>query len=552
MAEFRGFGPPGTGKTSRLATRDIPRAVDKYGPDAVMVVSFTRAAALEIATKKSRDTGQTIPLPPENVGTLHSICFRGFKQPELMIQHTARWNEMYPQYAMASQGKIDVEGAIDDQFSGSFGDKLLNLYNIFRAKMVNPKAYPKQVSMFVKKWEAYKKQHRVFDFTDLIERGIKELPRAPGDPQVLFLDEVQDFSQLELTLARSWGVMCEWMVMVGDDDQTIYGFTGADPKAFLNPPVDDDHKFILKKSYRVPSEILKRSMRLIRQVQFREPKEYEPRDGDPGQVVESMEAWKNPEEIIDEATSLMRQGKSVMILASCAYMIDPVKRALKQRGAPFGNRYRIKRGDWNPLAGGTKKVTARDILVRFTDMDFEDPYWSVPDLLDWAKNLKVGPHGLLPRRGNKAITKLKAAVAEGADGLHTSRNVLSQVLSPAAISPALSRNVDWLVENLKPAKQKSVAYPVKVLRNNGAEYLKGPPLITIGTIHSVKGGEADVVFLYPDISIKAEEEAASNPDKRDGLRRLFYVGMTRAREKLVIMSPNVNPKHVVKATFMEF
>jgi DNA helicase-2/ATP-dependent DNA helicase PcrA len=108
------------------------------------------------------------------------------------------------------------------------------------------------------------------------------------------------------------------------------------------------------------------------------------------------------------------------------------------------------------------------------------------------------------------------------------------------------------VQNLKPAKQKSVAYPVKVLRNNGAEYLKGPPLITIGTIHSVKGGEADVVFLYPDISIKAEEEAASNPDKRDGLRRLFYVGMTRAREKLVIMSPNVNPKHVVKATFMEF
>jgi DNA helicase-2/ATP-dependent DNA helicase PcrA len=445
-----------------------------------------------------------------------------------------------------------VEGAIDEQFSGSFGDKLLNLYNILRAKMISPKAYPKQVSMFANKWEAYKRSHNVFDFTDLIEKALTDLPRAPGNPQVLFLDEVQDFSKLELTLARSWGTLCEWMVMVGDDDQTIYGFTGADPKAFLNPPIPDSHKFILKKSYRVPANILKRSMQLIRKVQYREPKEYEPRDGDPGEVLESMEAWKSPDEVIDQAADYMRQGKSVMILASCSYMIDPVKRELKRRGIPFGNRYRIKRGDWNPLAAGNKKVTARDILVRFIDSDPQDPYWSVPDLLDWVKNLKVSPEGLLPKRGNKAIAALKKACEEGADGLHTCRNVLDNVLSPAAISPALNRNVEWLMENLKPDKQKSITYPVKVMRTVGEEFLKGPPLITIGTIHSVKGGEADVVFLYPDISIKAEEEAASNPDKMDNLRRLFYVGMTRAKEKLIIMSPNVNPNHIVKATFLDF
>ena len=49
MEEFRIFGPPGTGKTSRLATRDVPRAVERFGPEKVMLTSFTRAAAAEIA-----------------------------------------------------------------------------------------------------------------------------------------------------------------------------------------------------------------------------------------------------------------------------------------------------------------------------------------------------------------------------------------------------------------------------------------------------------------------------------------------------------------------
>src|SRR5579885_1884867 len=64
--EFRIFGPPGTGKTTSL-TRQIRRAVDRYGRDSVLVTSFSRAAAAELA-------GRDLPLSPDRVGTLHSHC----------------------------------------------------------------------------------------------------------------------------------------------------------------------------------------------------------------------------------------------------------------------------------------------------------------------------------------------------------------------------------------------------------------------------------------------------------------------------------------------
>jgi len=66
-SEYRIYGPPGTGKTTSL-TRQIQRAVEKFGADAVLVTSFSRAAAAEL-------TGRDLPIAGERVGTLHSHCY---------------------------------------------------------------------------------------------------------------------------------------------------------------------------------------------------------------------------------------------------------------------------------------------------------------------------------------------------------------------------------------------------------------------------------------------------------------------------------------------
>ena len=76
MKEYRIFGPPGTGKTTRLATKSIPRAVEEFGPDRVVVASFTKGAAREIA---SRD----IEVREDHVGTIHALCYRALGNPTI-------------------------------------------------------------------------------------------------------------------------------------------------------------------------------------------------------------------------------------------------------------------------------------------------------------------------------------------------------------------------------------------------------------------------------------------------------------------------------------
>ncbi len=69
------------------------------------------------------------------------------------------------------------------------------------------------------------------------------------------------------------------------------------------------------------------------------------------------------------------------------------------------------------------------------------------------------------------------------------------------------------------------------------EVLDREPRLHVGTIHSFKGAEADVVFLFPDVSTQAWEAYHRSSVGRDAINRLFYVGMTRARETLVLCQP---------------
>jgi hypothetical protein len=88
-SEYRIFGPPGTGKTTNL-TRQIRRAVERYGENAVLITFFSRAAAHELA-------GRDLPVDPDRVGTLHSHCFHALGGPEIAEANVEDWNRSHPQ-----------------------------------------------------------------------------------------------------------------------------------------------------------------------------------------------------------------------------------------------------------------------------------------------------------------------------------------------------------------------------------------------------------------------------------------------------------------------
>jgi hypothetical protein len=110
-SEYRIFGPPGTGKTTNL-TRQIRRAVDRYGPASVLVTSFSRSAAAEL-------TGRDLPIEPDRIGTLHSHCYHALGQPVIAESCVDEWNRENPRLALTSAKKrrrLDGDAAAEDGF----------------------------------------------------------------------------------------------------------------------------------------------------------------------------------------------------------------------------------------------------------------------------------------------------------------------------------------------------------------------------------------------------------------------------------------------------
>jgi DNA helicase-2/ATP-dependent DNA helicase PcrA len=522
MDEYRIFGPPGTGKTTSLATKYIPDAIEKFGPEKVMVVSFTRTAAMKIARQKSIKTGQRIALPPENVGTLHSICYHALAQPTIvetdknLIQE---WNSQNPRYTIY-QYKTATLDLMGESASSNDGDQLLANVNNLRNRLAT--IFPMKD-------------------TDLIELCIDTIPYAPMQPDVIFVDEAQDMTKLQLKLIRNWALECKWIILVGDDDQCIFSFTGATPDAFLYPPVDDKKKTILRQSYRVPQEILTRANKLIKKVNHRESKEYLARQYN-GQTVQGAcktikSTWKEPDGIVTMALKYLDKDKSIMFLASCAYMLTNLKEQLKQNGVPFHNPYRVSRGDWNPLQSSGSGVSAREILLDFLSNGIDPNWWNINQFVTWAQFVKTGPTGLVHGRGRPGIAALKKAIEKNEPGLHTAENVAPQLLTPIALQHAKAHDVQWLYDNLKSQRQETFEYPKRIYNMYGKKKIEQTPKAIIGTIHSVKGEDADIVFLFPDISWQAHTQMEKSEENCEAVYRVFYVGMTRAREELIICTP---------------
>jgi len=89
------------------------------------------------------------------------------------------------------------------------------------------------------------------------------------------------------------------------------------------------------------------------------------------------------------------------------------------------------------------------------------------------------------------------------------------------------------------SKRATYLYPATIIKKRGVKNLAAQPRITIGTIHSVKGGTTDHVILFPDLSPQAAREMHVNPS---ALIRLFYVALTRARRSVSIAQPGSNLK----------
>ncbi|MCP4878298.1 MAG: ATP-dependent helicase [Gammaproteobacteria bacterium] len=545
MIEYRAIGPPGCGKTTWLQ-KQVKLAVQKHGSGSVLLASLTRAAAAELA-------GRDMPVDEQSIGTLHAHAYRSLDRPELAQdkKHIDAWNEYvckkgYEHWRLTKSLKQDDMGKASHE-EQTEGDELYEMAETFRHRCIPFDDWMvDRVQSWFEAWQDFKEMSFAMDFTDMIVKASEVVERAPGNPRFVFLDEAQDLSLLELKLARKWAEHCEVFIMVGDPDQCLYEWRGSSPLNFENPKLDEANYKYLSQSWRVPAAVHRVAVNWIEQVPGRRKVEYLPRkkngDGPTVQGVcrnEDDLSFQTPEELFEDAEKYLSQTvelddgtirpKTVMFLGSAGYMLHPIIRFLREEGIPFHNPYNTKRGDWNPLgAVGRKGSTSMAERIRaFAYCEWLNNW---DELVKWLPLLKLEHF-----RESRFVTSKHI---ESLHGRHDA-DELKTVLSEEAIKRAIATDFAWLVDGMKAQYKnlRSTHYAIRLVEKNGEAILNKKPQIMLGTIHSVKGGQADVVYVFPDLSPAADDEWQDDRSK-PGICRVFYVAMTRAREELVLCDPS--------------
>lgn len=547
---LRVYGPPGTGKTTYLAKR-VQATIARHGPASTLISSYSVTAAKEIA---SRFAGDLRPLSTM-IGTLHSHAFRAIGHPIVALDPKVigDWNEqVVPEWALTPSSR---QGGGNVAESGSFsadaslartGDELLGAMGRLRAALTPSEDWPSNVREFAEKYSAWKHEVGAIDFEDMITEAYwraHDGERPPGGPSRFVVDEAQDMTPLEIALVLEWGrhESIERLVIGMDDDQAINRWRGGDPEPLLNLHGPDVVDHVLDQSWRVPESVRQIAERWVCNLSHRRDKVYRPRvDADGSAVIGAayrVPLRLNSPELVSAALAEADAGRTVMIISACNYMLEQLIANLRAQGVPFHNPYRPSEGRWNPLGRRGEGITSTSERVR-RYMSLLDHDWTGSDIQCWSELVKLKDAGM-------RVGARKAIAGFSPNGVVSWEDLAGLFSEPEQLERAVQPDLDWLAGCLLKDKQKVAEYPIQIARKHGAAALDAEPKIVVGTIHSVKGAAADIVYVCPDVSAAAARSMnpALGRGGFDEAIRQFYVAMTRAYQELRILAPS-NAKHL--------
>jgi len=489
------FGPPGTGKTHTLLGFLEKELRNNVHPKRIAYLSFTVAARQE-ATTRAQATLNIDPDDLEYFRTLHSVAYRQLDMTGAgLITRASDLDDFAELVGMEFNSQAADAGL---QFGVAKGDQYLAFDHYRRHRgLTVEKAYRSwpdplpwwEVEYFCRSYHDWKTSDGWSDFTDLLETG---RGLYPLDVDVVFVDEAQDLSLLQWKALDVIAAKAKRIYIAGDDDQAIFSWAGAEPEEFLRR---EGEISVLDQSYRLPRSVHNLAGDLIQRIRGeRQAKEWRPRkeEGRVRQIVE----WSDIQ-IPDEG--------SVLILYRNHYLAADPERLLRDHGLPYTFNNRRAPGlthapaviHWHKLTKG-EAVTRRQVVNTLTAM-----------------------------KGTERIRNFLKSVP--ADHLLT----LSDL---AKLGLEQGPELQWW-EALDTLPREEIQYIRTIGRRFGPSVLVDEPRVRLSTIHAAKGAEADHVILLTQVSRRVRKTIDYKPDAET---RVFYVGVTRARETLTLVGED-NP-----------
>lgn len=531
------IGGAGTGKTTALLGL-MDGAIKKYrDPFQIGFVSYTRAARRE-ASSRAGERFNVDPKDLERSGwfrTLHAICYRCLGAGKELIASDAagrKWIEEAIQEKLPDgAATVPADG---EWYSGGGGQtdasKALALWEAARSRLVPLATVHGEVSRcvddlrnlsyctrVVAQYEQAKRLDGRCDFTDLLARfsGWRfdidgptrcdpegEVPDIP----VWLLDEQQDASQLLHAVCERLIAPADWVYAVGDPFQSIYGFAGADPHFFMHGFSYAKSK-IMPQSFRCPRRVLELGEDILRGCSDYADRGIRPKQEDG--LIEKEYTIYLPQ--------IVRGDESWLVLTRTNF-----------QAAKLGHALTAARIPWRGTKGGstwTAPVRNTAILA-LHNLQGDYPI----DGGEWKAIVQM-----IPARCNGAalLTRGTKKLWEDAN-LQESRGqfpfIRKSLIWEVGATPELIAKIDsgtWhdLIENSHAVVDASQRWGVEMVTE---------PKIRLGTIHSAKGAEEENVCLLSSIPQQVVNGMRTRRGE-DEERRVAYVGVTRAKRRLVIL-----------------
>ena len=581
---------PGSGKTLTIVNR-VKYLIEKQKvrPEEILVVTFTRFAAAEMKSRLCLVMGKRDL--PVTVGTFHGIYYGILKWAYRMNQENILSETEKYQILRGVINKERMEIFDEEDFIQDIAAEIGKVKNnrIPLEEFVSEKCSADAFRNIYRNYERHRKELKKIDFDDMLVLCY-ELFRSRPDVlaqwqkkfRYVLIDEFQDINRIQYDVIRMLAQPENNLFVVGDDDQAIYGFRGADSELMLGFGKDfpDAKQILLGMNYRSTANIVQNSLKLIENSVERYSKKLEANreGGSCLHIQEVKDPVEEAEYVLEEIQKCKENGikeEEIAILFRVHTDARAVVEAMVERKIPFQMKEHLpniyehfiakdimayfrlatgkrRRQDFLQVMNRPKRYLGRDSVsgsqVSFEDMRkfYCDKDWMIDriDQFEWDVKMlmKMAPYAAIQyirkRIGYDDFLKEYAFTHQ------INRSDLNEVLAEIEeAAKAFSSVEEWFAH---------VEEYTETLKVKEKERNRPRPGVRLMTIHASKGLEFKQVFLIAANEGRIPYQKAKTDKEIEEERRLFYVAMTRAKDFLKICYVKIkNGKEVTPSRFVD-